>query len=91
MMNERKTKSLRTSIYDGILTMAFVQDYMERFRIRDRRIILPLMDVQRLFYRLNEEFFDNKILGDITTKEVNDYVKKFINKEGGWGGENQCN
>ena len=87
MMNERETKSLRASIYDGILTMAFVQDYMERFRIRDRRLILPLMDVQRLFYRLNEEFFDDKILGDITTKEVNDYVKKFINDQGGWDGK----
>ena len=90
MMDKRETKSLRTAIYDGILAMAFVQDYMERFRIRDRRIILPLMDVQRLFYRLNEEFFDDKILGDITTKEVNDYVKKFIDKEGGWSGE-KCN
>ena len=87
MLNNRETKLLRTAIYDGILGMAFVQDYMERFRIRDRRLILPLMDVQRLFYRLNEEFFDNKILGDITTKEVNDYVKKFINDQGGWDGK----
>ena len=87
MMNERETKSLRTVIYDGILTMAFVQDYMERFRIRDRRLILPLMDVQRLFYRLNEEFFDDKILGDITIQQVTDYVKKFINDQGGWDGK----
>ena len=87
MMNERETKSLRTAIYDGILTMAFVQDYMERFRITDRRILLPLRDIQCLFYGLNKEFFDDKILGDITTHQVTDYVKKFINDQGGWDGK----
>ena len=87
MMNERETKSLRTAIYDGILTMAFVQDYMERFRVTDRRIILPLRDIQCLFYGLNKEFFDDKILGDITIQQVTDYVKKFINDQGGWDGK----
>ena len=87
MMNERETKSLRTAIYDGILTMAFVQDYMERFRITDRRILLPLRDIQCLFYGLNKEFFDDKILGDITIQQVTDYVKKFINDQGGWDGK----
>ena len=87
MLNNRETKLLRTAIYDGILGMAFVQDYMERFRITDRRILLPLRDIQCLFYRLNKEFFDDKILGDITIQQVTDYVKKFINDQGGWDGK----
>ena len=87
MLNNHETKLLRTAIYDGILGMAFVQDYMERFRIMDRRILLPLRDIQCLFYGLNKEFFDDKILGDITIQQVTDYVKKFINDQGGWDGK----
>ena len=87
MLNNHETKLLRTAIYDGILGMAFVQDYMERFRITDRRIILQLRDIQCLFYGLNKEFFDDKILGDITIQQVTDYVKKFINDQGGWDGK----
>ncbi len=87
MLNNRETKLLRTAIYDGILGMAFVQDYMERFRITYRRILLPLRDIQCLFYGLNKEFFDDKILGDITIQQVTDYVKKFINDQGGWDGK----
>lgn len=87
MLNNRETKLLRTAIYDGILGMAFVQDYMERFRITDKRILLPLRDIQCLFYGLNKEFFDDKILGDITIQQVTDYVKRFINDQGGWDGK----
>ena len=87
MLNNRETKLLRTAIYDGILGMAFVQDYMERFRITDRRILLPLRDIQCLFYGLNKEFFNDKILGDITIQQVTDYVKRFINDQGGWDGK----
>ena len=87
MLNNRETKLLRSAIYDGILGMAFVQDYMERFRITDRRILLPLRDIQCLFYGLNKEFFDDKILGDITIQQVTDYVKKFIIDQGGWDGK----
>ena len=53
-----KMQMLYVALNEGNIKMTLVRDYVERFDIRDMRLVAPLVDIGCIFHKLLEDMFD---------------------------------
>ena len=55
--SEAKMEMLHSALNEGSIKMTLVHDYIERFDIKDMRLISPLVDISSIFHGLLENMF----------------------------------
>ena len=55
---EDKMQMLWAALNEGSIKMTLVRDYVERFDIKDMRLVAPLVDVSSIFHSLLENMFN---------------------------------
>ena len=56
--SEDKMEMLHSALNEGSIKMTLVRDYVERFDIKDMRLVAPLVDISYIFHKLLEDMFD---------------------------------
>jgi len=56
--SEAKMEMLHSALNEGSIKMTLVRDYVERFDIKDMRLVAPLVDISCIFHKLLEDMFD---------------------------------
>ena len=53
-----KMEMLHSALSEGSIKMTLVRDYVERFDIKDMRLVAPLADISCIFHKLLDDMFD---------------------------------